>query len=140
MPGPVPAYNNPPIEPQFFQPSRFVISAVTQGATTIITTSTTQNYVVGQIVRILIPAQYGSFQLNNQQALVISLPSTTQVEVAIDSTHYDAFISSPPTQSQNLSLPQIMAIADINSGNINVNGNRNTSTLIPGSFQNISPA
>lgn len=140
MTGPHPAYNNPPIQPQFFQPSRFVISAITQGETTVVTTSDTQNYVVGQVVRMLIPQAYGSFQLNNKQGLVISLPSTTEVEIDIDSTHYDPFVPSPPTQTQNLSLPQIVAIADYNSGNINANGNKTTSTLIPGSFINISPA
>lgn len=212
FPGPIPPYNNPPIEPQYFQPSRFVISAISMGATTTITTTTTQNYVIGQLVRLLIPEQYGAFQLNNQSGYVVAIPSTTQVTLNIDSTRYDTFIPSPfvatitnitksnpgvvtavnafvpgtyvvfddvggmtelndrvefvkssnstsftinldtssylaytsggtaTLQPTNSSVPQIMAIGDINSGNTNANGNRNTSTLLPGSFQNISPA
>ena len=45
--GPTPAYNNPPIEPQFYQPSRFVISAISNGNPTTVTTSEENNYVVG---------------------------------------------------------------------------------------------
>ncbi len=94
---PIPAYSNVPIEPQFYQPSRFVISAITRGQTTLITTSVDHNYVVGQAVRLLIPQLFGSFQLNEAQGLVLSIPSSTQVVVNIDSSFVDAFIASPYT-------------------------------------------
>jgi len=94
---PIPPYSNVPIEPQFYQPSRFVISAITRGQTTLITTSTDHNYVVGQAVRLLIPQLFGSFQLNEAQGLVLSIPSSTQVVLNIDSTRADAFIASPYT-------------------------------------------
>jgi len=137
---PIPAYSNPPIEPQFYQPSQFVISAITLGKTTIITTLVNNNYVIGQLVRILIPSKYGSRGLNEQQGMVISLPAPNQVEVNIDSTNVDPFIASPtflPFQSRT--LPQIIAIGDNNSGAINNQGRSPTSTTIPGSFENISP-
>lgn len=136
---PIPAYSNPPIEPQFYQPSRYVITAISMGSTTTVTTSVANNYVVGQVVRLLIPQLYGASQITGQQGYVISLPSSTQVEVSINSTNYNAFISSPTPSKTDLDVPQIIAIGDINSGIVNSSGRNPTGTFIPGSFINISP-
>lgn len=94
---PTPAYSNVSIEPQFYQPSRFVISSITKGSTTTVTTTEDHNYVIGQAVRLLIPVPYGIYQLNNRQGYVISIPSTTQVVIDIDSTNYNSYIASPFT-------------------------------------------
>jgi hypothetical protein len=95
-PGPVALFNNLPIEIQFYQPSQFTISNVTLGTTTIVTTSVNNNYVVGQLVRLLIPPGYGCTQLNELSGYVISLPGANQVEVSINSSkNVNAFISSP---------------------------------------------
>ncbi len=136
---PIPAYSNVPIEPQFYQPSRFIISAITEGPTTTVTTSVDHNYVIGQMVRLLIPAPYGAYQLNGRDGLVISIPASTQVTLLIDSQLCDAFIPSPTfVTGQNLTVPQIMAIGDVNTGALN-SVPTNTSTFIPGSFIDISP-
>ncbi len=130
---PIPAYANVPIEAQFYKPSQFFISTITLGITTLVTTTTDNNYVIGQQVRLLIPPSFGCYQLNNTFGYVISIPSSTQVEVAINSYGGTPFQSSSATTQ-----PQILAIGDINSGQTNsnvVNSNLN----IPGSFQNISP-
>lgn len=92
---PIPAYSNVPIEAQFYQPSRFVISDISLGMNTIVTTNVNNNYVIGQLVRLLIPIPYGSFQLNNAQGYVISLPSSNQVEIEIDSSQANLYISNP---------------------------------------------
>lgn len=130
---PIPAYQNVPIQSAFYQPSRFVISAITRGQTTTVTTSTAHNYVIGQLIRLIIPAPYGSFQLNESQGYVLSIPSTTQVQVAINSTGVDAF-TNPGTGT----VAQILAIGDINLGAINASGPMSTGTYIPGSFIDIS--
>ena len=130
---PIPPYSNPPIEPQFFQPSNFIISAVSLGITTIITTTTNVNFVIGQLIRLIIPSTFGCRQLNEQTGYVISIPSANQVEVAINSSvNVDAYIASSATTPA-----QINAVGDINTGALN--SSRNTSTIIPGSFINISP-
>jgi len=131
---PIPAYSNVPINAQYYQPSRFVITAITQGGTTLVTTSVSQNFVIGQLVRFIIPQPYGIRQLNEQQGYVISIPSSTQVEVNIDSSLMDPFKSSTFTTQ-----PQILPIGDIANGTQNATGRRNTGTFIPGSFINISP-
>lgn len=137
---PIPAYSNPPIEPQFYQPSRFVISGITLGQTTTITTTEDMNYVIGQLIRLIIPPSFGCRQLNEQTGYVISIPSPNQVVVNIYSAGGDAFTSSSATTQ-----PQILAIGDINTGYVSSTGrsistiNGNTQIEIPGSFINISP-
>lgn len=137
---PIPAYANVPIEPQFYQPLVFIISAITLGETTTITTTLDMDYVIGQEVRLLLPSKYGSRGLNEQTGIVISIPAPNQVIIDIDSNGVDPFISSPtflPFQSKT--PPQIVAIGDVNSGPINAMGRVNNGTFIPGSFINISP-
>lgn len=134
--GPTPPYNNPPIQPQFYQPSMFFISGINRGQTTLVTTSVNNNYVVGQLVRLLIPPTFGCVQLNESSGLVLSIPSPNQVEVEIDSSrNVDQFISASAART----LPQILAIGDVNSGIISSTGPTIPSTNIPGSFINISP-
>ncbi len=134
---PVPAYQNLPIEPQFYQPSRFVISNITLGSTTLITTSVDHNYVIGQEIRLLIPAIFGSFQLNEVTGTVLSIPTSTQVQVSIDSSrNVDPFFASSATYP---SVAQIVAVGDFNNGQINSNGRIQNITYINGSFINISP-
>lgn len=132
--GPVPAYSNVAVNPQYYAPRQFFISAITLGQTTLVTTSADHNYVIGQLTRLIIPQFNHTRQLNEQLGMVISIPNTNQVVLAINSVGYDPFVTSTyPTQ------PQILAIGDINSGDINSSGNVNEGTFIPGSFINISP-
>ncbi len=132
---PIPAYSNVPIAPQFYQPSRFVISGVELGQTTIITTTEDMNFVIGQLVRLLFPQHFGCRQLNEASGYVISIVDTNQVELSINSSNnVDPFIASATK-----TLPQIMGIGDINTGIISSTGTNIPSTAIPGSFINISP-
>jgi hypothetical protein len=133
--GPIAPENNPPINPQYYLPSVFTISAITLGQTTTVTTAVNHNYVIGQAVRLLIPESYGSFQLNGMTGNVISIPVANQVSVTINSTQSNAFtIGSTTTPAQ------IVAIGDVNTGPINAQGRINNGTFIPGSFIDISPA
>jgi hypothetical protein len=134
-PGPIAPENNPPINPQYYKPRKYNITAITTGLTTTITTDFPVDYVIGQLCRVLIPQAYGSIQLNEKQGYVIAIPASNQVELNINSQVCNAFISSPvygPTK------PQILAIGDVNTGQINT-GRTNNKTYIPGSFINISP-
>lgn len=132
---PIPAYQNLPIHPEYYQPNRFVISGVTRGQTTIITTTIDLNYVIGQLVRLIIPQSFGCRQLNQQLGYVLSLPSSNQVELSIDSSrNVDPYVASTAKTTA-----QIIAVGDNNSGAINGNGGQNYGTFIPGSFIDISP-
>lgn len=144
--GPIAGFRNVPIMPGYFKPRVFNITAIALGVATVITCATAFNYTIGQEVRFLIPSFYGCQQLTGQTGLVIALPASNQVTVNINSVGYNAFIPSPtygPTK------PQIIAIGDVNTGNItyisfaNANvtatGRITTSTVLPGSFINTSP-
>ena len=137
---PTPPYSNPPIEPQYYKPNVFIISAITRGLTTIITTTIDNNYVVSQNVRLLIPNRYGSRGLNEVSGIVISKPANNLVELDISSIGVDPFISNPtflPFESKT--LPQIIAIGDINTGYQSSTGPLIPLVTVPGSFINISP-
>jgi hypothetical protein len=131
---PTPAYQNVPIHAEFYQPRRFVITAISLGVTTTVTTSLPHDYVIGQEVRLIIPPTFGSRGLNEKKGYVLSIPSSTQVIIDIFSIGIDPFKTSTATTQ-----PQILAIGDINSGAINANGRVNLNLNIPGSFINISP-
>jgi len=132
---PIPPYSNLPIRADFYQPRRFVISNITLGQTTIVTTSVDHDYVIGQEIRLIIPAEFGSYQLNESFGYVLTIPALNQVNISIDSSkNVDSFIAATSNQS-----PQILAIGDVNTGPINSHGRVQNITYIPGSFINISP-
>jgi len=95
---PIPAYQNLPIEAQYYKPSRFVISAITLGENTVVTTSEDHNFVVGNLCRLLIPNGYGSVQLSGKTGMVISVPTQNSVILDLTSIYANLFISA--------SLPQ----------------------------------
>ncbi len=132
---PIPAYSNLPIRADFYQPRRFVISNITLGQTTVVTTSVDHDYVIGQEVRLIIPSEFGSYQLNESFGYVLTIPALNQVEISIDSSrNVDSYIAATSNQS-----PQILAIGDVNTGPINYHGRISNITYIDGSFINISP-
>lgn len=133
--GPIAPYSNVPINAQFYAPSRFTISAISFGATTTVTTTQDNDYVIGQLCRLIIPPSFGCRQLNETQSYVIGIPAANQVTLQLDSSlGVDPYIASSAATPA-----QILAIGDINSGVTNSMGNQNLGTFIPGSFIDISP-
>lgn len=135
--GPIPPYNNPNINPQYFQPRIFEISAMTIGSTTTVTTSKNHNYVVGQLCRLIIGQTWGTSQLNEELGYVISIPAANQITLNINSQNANAFKTGIGTN------PQIVPVGDVNTGLISTTGIQLPNGVvpyIPGSFQNISPA
>jgi hypothetical protein len=131
---PIPLYSNVPIRPEFYKPRAYFISAISLGVTTTITTSVDNDYVIGQEIRLIIPPSFGCRQLNEMTGIVISIPSSTQVETNIVSNqNVDNFILSTAT-----TRAQILAIGDYNSGIISSTGFNIPTTNITGSFINIS--
>lgn len=133
---PIPAYSNVPIQPQNYQPRRFVISDITLGRTTLVETDIDHDYVIGQLTRLIIPTGYGCIQLNDIKGYVIDIPSSNELVLDIDSSqNVSQFVAAANAQN-----PQILAIGDVNSGVVNSQGRKNNITYIPGSFINISPS
>lgn len=134
FPGPTPPYNNLPIDIFNYQPRNFVISNVTLGLQTIVKTQVAGDFVIGQLVRLLIPKPFGCYQLNNLTAYIENIIDAFTYVLNLDSSlNVNQFISATAKNK-----PQIIPIGDTNSGFINANGPMFTTTYIPGSFLNIS--
>lgn len=132
---PIPPYQNVPIHPEYYKPRRFVISDITLGIFTIVTTTENMDYEIGQEIRLLIPSSFGCYQLNEVTGFVIDIPALNQVKTNIDSLrNVDPYISS-----SDVNKAQIVAIGDINNGYVSFTGKDIPNPGIPGSFQNISP-
>lgn len=132
--GPIPAYQNLPIESQNYNPSRYTISSITLGKTTVVTATSDMDYVVGQLTRLIIPPQFGCRQINGAESYVISLPSSSSVELDLDtSNNVDAYIASTASTPA-----QILPVGDVNTGIISSTGRNIPTTNIPGSFINVS--
>jgi len=132
---PIPLYQNVPIQSYYFVPSQFFIEDITLGAQTTVTATIDMNYVIGQQVRLLIPASFGCYQLNGLSGYVLGIPATNQVILDINSSiGVDAFISSSATTKA-----QILAIGDVNSGFTSEAGPIVPLVTVPGAFINISP-
>lgn len=133
--GPVPPFQNLPIQANWYKPNAFIIDDIVLGRLTLVQTVIDHNYVIGQAIRLHIPDGYGCVQLNNLQGIVVEIPASNQVYVTIDSSqNVNNFI----TAVSQVDVPQICPIGDVNTGNISNTG-RIMKTYIPGSFQNISP-
>lgn len=121
--GPTPPYNNPPIEPDNYQPRNFAISDIILGRYTTVVTNVPMDYTIGNLVRLYIPRLYGCGQINMSQSYVIGIPDPFTVILDLDSLECDPFI-----QADFPNKAQISAIGDVNSGN----------TSYPRDFSNIS--
>lgn len=131
---PIPPYQNLPIRADFYIPNFFFITDISIGVNAIITTSVDHNYAIGQQIRLLIPSNFGSRQLNERTAIVLSIPQLNQVLLNISSIGITPFVlANTPNKAQ------IVAIGDTNNGSINNNGSYMQQTYIDGSFRNISP-
>jgi hypothetical protein len=135
--GPIAPESNPPIQPYFYLPGLFYITALSLGSTTTVTTNVNHNYVIGQEIRLLVPQSYGTRQVNNQTGFVIGIPAANQVVVTINSQNANAFIASPAFPGNT--MPQIVPVGDINTGLISSTGRSLPTTTIPGTFETISP-
>ncbi len=113
--------------PYIYEPGVSFISAITTGATTTVTTTDNHNLVVGQEIGFRIPNAYGTTQLNelpNNSVpgspvyyYVTSITSNTVFVCNAVSTGYTAFATNQTVASMvGQSLPQVVAVGDVNSG------------------------
>lgn len=67
-----------PFDPYYYPRHRY-ITAVTTGTTTVIKTSVTHGYKVGQKVRFIVPSEFGMSELNGLQGTITAVDETTTV-------------------------------------------------------------
>ncbi len=113
--------------PFLYVPEDNVISAITLGNTTTITTTMYHNFEVGQEVAFRIPNQWGTVQLNSLPNVlipgspvygyVISVTDNWTFVVNINSSAYTAYTDNIAVASvPGLTFPQVLAVGDVNTG------------------------
>ena len=135
--GPQADYRNPPITPEYYSPNFSVLESITPINTfqTQIVTVASNEFVVGQLVRFVLPSNTGSVPLNEQTAYITSITDSQTFIAAIDATAMNPFNPSRnPRQT-----PFVIPVGDISSGQINSSGRINNLLYPPGAFINISP-
>lgn len=88
-------------------PSALIITAISQSRPMVVTftvppVTAANTYVVGQLVRLTVPRNYGMFQANNLTAQIIDTGTST-LTLDADSSIFDAF-AIPPSGEQPASL------------------------------------
>ena len=126
------AYVKKVLYPFLYAPGVSFISAITTGTTTTIDTTCAHNLVVGQEVAFMIPASWGTVQLNQLPnttvpgspiyGYVISVTDANTVVVNINSSSYTAFNSNQTVAAvkAGLSFPQMIAAGDVNTGGVQI--------------------
>lgn len=112
--------------PFLYLPQDNVISGITLGSTTTITTTMYHNFLTGQEVAFRIPIFWGTYQLNSLPNLVIpgspiygyvsSVTDNWTFVITTNSSAYTAFASNPVTTPTNLTYAQVLSAGDINTG------------------------
>lgn len=92
-----------------FSPLARIISAITNANPGVVTTTEDHGYLSDIIVRIVLPANFGMSQVNNQ-LFTITVLSPTTFSIGVDTTHYDTF-TSVSTQSG-----QVIPIGNLQKG------------------------
>jgi hypothetical protein len=143
---PAGAYVRQVLYPYLYFPGMNVITSITRGTTTIVTTSCNHNLVVGSQVDFYIVSPWGTVELTTPNSLgqyvsgyVTAVNSATSVTVGINSSAMSAFNSNPTVAQAlaGLTLPQMLTIGDGNTGAVTNTYLPTTinSTTIGGAFQ-----
>ncbi len=77
-----------------FTPSFSLISSISLGVQTVPTFTAPHDFSIGEVISFRVSKQYGTVELNNQQAIVQAITTST-ITLNIDSRNYTAFISAP---------------------------------------------
>ncbi len=103
-----------------YLPAMRIITSITRDFPALVTTSFSNSYVSGEIVRINTPQvdgyyPWGMQQINNLTG-AIDVISSTQFYIDIDTRTFDPFITPDPTPiRRNRQRPQVVPIGEVNS-------------------------
>jgi len=89
-----------PVAPPFL-----LISNITRANPCVVTVTTANSYVVGQLVTFLVPFTYGMFQIDGLTGEIQTVDITNLIfSVAIDTIQFDTFVTPPAFAEQPASL------------------------------------
>ena len=115
------------------------IDSITQGFPALVTTSIDHGFVPGNRVQFSIPPQWGMRQLNGLKGLVLTVPADDQIEVDIDTTSFDAFVTPSPPPFVVIDPAQVAGVGDANYGNLSPGGVPVLPMTVPGAYINQPP-
>lgn len=99
-----------PVIPMFLN-----ITAITNSYPCQLTTSTSNIYIIGQLVRFSVPSDYGMFQINGLTGQIVSVDPTNLIfNINIDTTQFDPFVTPTPGPF----VPQPATLSPAGSRNI----------------------
>jgi hypothetical protein len=128
---PAGAFARKVLYPYLYFPGANVISAISTGTTTTVSTTAAHNFVVGQEVAFHVPVSWGTYQLNTLPntiipgspiyGYVVSVTDYHTVVVNINSTGYTAYnVNQPFLSFSGEFFPQIVAVGDVNTGGVQI--------------------
>lgn len=96
-----------------YAPRRRLITNITQANSCVVTLSVTHNYVVGEMVQLIIPSVFGMTQANNMIAQISAINTTTNtVTLNLNTSSYSAF-TFPSTTSVPFTYAQMLPVGEI---------------------------
>jgi hypothetical protein len=103
-----------PNDPAFY-PARRFITKITQAVNAVVTMSVTHGFTVGQLVRILVPPEFGMTQMNGQLATItaVTTGATNTITLNINSSGFTAFAF--PTSAQaaaGINFAQVVPVGE----------------------------
>lgn len=115
------------LNPFIYVPEENVITAITLGASTTVTTAQYHNLEVGQEIAFRIPNQWGTIELNSLPNTIIpgspiygyvtSVTDNWTFVCNINSSAFTAFTSNVAVSAvSGLTFPQVVAVGDVNTG------------------------
>ncbi len=123
-----------------YSPIACPISDVTQEQYPIVTTTIDHSFVVGNRVQFSIPQAWGMYQLDGLKAYVITVPSSNEIVVNVDTSTFNVFVTpTPPNIYVVIEPAQVAGIGDINTGTSSSGGIPANPNTIPGAYQNQPP-
>ena len=102
-----------------FQPRRRLISAVTNASTGEITTTEDHGYILGQIVRVIVPEAYG-MKIDYKIGTVLTVPTDDTFTVNIDTSILNEYVT--PTEPPAFTAAQVVPISGIELNNTSITG------------------
>lgn len=98
-------------QPQFY-PRHRTITSISQAASAVIVMSVTHGFTVGQKVRLKVPEACGMVEINNREATILAVNTTTNsITVDIDSTAFTPF-AFPVTTAVPFTQPLVVPIGE----------------------------
>jgi len=100
---------------QYYQPTNYYITGISQAASAVITVSVAHNYLVGDKIRVAVPTAFGMTEINGLLATVTAVGTST-ITVDVDSTGFTAFaFPTSAVAGAGVTFPHVTPVGEVSS-------------------------